>query len=121
VTLSTAIDVLVNNQLAVINIENNEFEEVKSFRYLGSTVSTDCTVEEEIKERIALGNKAFFANKKMFQSKLTFKKAKLKLYLSVIRPAVTYACETWTLKETITNRLMVFERKRFKANIWPNQ
>jgi hypothetical protein len=37
--------------------------------------------------------------------------AKLKLYCSVIRPVVTYACETWTLKETITNRLMVFETK----------
>jgi hypothetical protein len=35
---------------------------------------------------------------------------KLKLYCSAIRPVVTYACETWTLKETITNRLMVFER-----------
>jgi len=28
-----------------------------------------------------------------------------------MRLAVTYACETWILKETITNRLMVFERK----------
>jgi len=37
--------------------------------------------------------------------------AKLKLYCSVLRSVVTYACETWTLKETITNRLMVFERK----------
>ena len=52
-----------------------------------------------------------FANKKIFQSKLISKKAKLKLYFSVIRPVVTYACETWILKEKITNRLMVFERK----------
>jgi len=33
------------------------------------------------------------------------------LYFSVIRPVVTYAFETWILKETITNRLIVFERK----------
>jgi hypothetical protein len=87
-----------------------EFEQVKSFRYLGSTVNTGNTIEGEIKERIALENKAFFANKKMFQSKLISKMAKLKLYCSVIRPVVTYACETWTLKETTTNRVMVFER-----------
>jgi hypothetical protein len=37
--------------------------------------------------------------------------AKLKLYCSLIRPVVTYTCETWTIKETITNRLMVFERE----------
>jgi hypothetical protein len=93
-----------------VNIETTEFEQVKSFKYFGLTVNTDNTVEEEIKERIALGNKAFSANKKMFQSKLISKMAKLKLYTycSVIRPVVTCACETCTLKETTVNRLIVF-------------
>jgi hypothetical protein len=50
--------------------------------------------EEEIKERIALGNKAFFINKNIFQSKLISKMAKFKLHCSVIRPTVTDACET---------------------------
>jgi hypothetical protein len=58
------------DQLTAINIENKEFEQVKTFKYLGSIVNTDNTMEEEIKERIALGNKVYFANKKMFQSKL---------------------------------------------------
>jgi len=49
--------------------------------YLGSTVNTDNKIEEEIKERISLGNKAFFANKKLFQSKLISKNVKLKLYV----------------------------------------
>jgi len=91
----------------------------KSFKYLGSSVNTDNTIEEEIKERIALGNKAFFTNKKMFQSKLISKMAKLKLYCSVMRPVVTYACETWIIKETITNRLIVFERKVLRKIFGP--
>jgi hypothetical protein len=33
---------------------------------------------------------------------------------SIIRPIVTYACETWVLKETIKNKLMVFERKELR-------
>jgi len=45
------------DQLKSINIENKEFEQIKSFKYLGSTVNTDNTIEEEIKERIALGNR----------------------------------------------------------------
>ena len=57
-----------------LNIENKEYEQVKSFKHLGSIVNTDNTMEEEIKERIALGNRAYFANKKMFQSKLISKK-----------------------------------------------
>ena len=43
----------------------------------------------------------------------------MKLYFSVIRPVVTYACETWILKETITNRLMVFERKILRKIFGP--
>ena len=62
----------------------------------------------------------FYTNKKMFRNKLISKMAKLKLYCSVIRPVVTYACETWTLKETITNRLMVFERKVLRKIFGPN-
>ena len=45
--------------------------------------------------------------------------AKLKLYLSVIRPVVTYACETQTLKETISYRLMIFERKILRKMFGP--
>jgi len=56
------------DQLRPINIENKEIEQVKSFKYLGSTVNTDNSIEEETKERIALGNKAFFANKKYFKA-----------------------------------------------------
>jgi len=68
-------------------------------------------MEDEIKERIVLGNKAFFANKKIFQSKLISKNAKLKLYFSAIRQVVTYAYKTWILKGTITSRLMVLKGK----------
>jgi len=43
--------------------------------------------------------------------KLISKTAKLKLYFSVIGPVVPYVCETWILKETIINRVIVYERK----------
>ena len=53
----------------------------------------------------------FYANQCFFKSRLVCKKSKLKLYWTIIRPTVTYACETWVLKETIKNKLMVFETK----------
>jgi hypothetical protein len=31
----------------------------------------------------------------------------------VIRPTVVYGCETWAIKENITQKLSVFERKIF--------
>ena len=76
--------------------------------------------EEEIKARIASGNKVYFANKNMFQSRLISKSAKLRLYYSVIRPIITYSCETWILKETIINKLLVFERQILRKIFGPN-
>jgi len=42
---------------------------------------------------------------------LVNKQSKLKLYRTVIRPIVTYSSETWVLKETIIQKLLVFERR----------
>jgi hypothetical protein len=64
-------------------------------------VNSDNSKEEEIKYRITVGNKAYYANQFLFNSRLVSKKSKMKLYWSIIRPKVTYACETWVLKETI--------------------
>ena len=107
-------------QLTPLNVENKEIEQVKSFKYLGSIINIDNRMEEEIKARIASRNKVYFANKMMFQSRLISKRAKLKLYYSVIRPIVTYSCEKWILKETIINKLLVFERKILRKIFGPN-
>jgi hypothetical protein len=39
----------------------------------------------------------------------------------VIRPTVTYACETWTLKEVIKQRLLVFEKKILRKIFGPSR
>jgi hypothetical protein len=109
-----------STEMTHINTENKELEQVKSFKYLGSIVNTGNTMEEKIKERIALGNKVYFANKKMSQSRFISKRAKLKLYNSVIRLTVTYSCETWILKGTIINKLLVFETKSLRKIFGPN-
>jgi len=62
---------------------------MKSYKYLGSIVSGANSIEEEIRERIALGSKAYYANKKIFKRELVSKKAELKLYWTVIRPVIT--------------------------------
>ena len=33
------------------------------------------------------------------------------MYKTLVRPVVTYACETWVLKENVKTKLRVFERK----------
>jgi hypothetical protein len=85
-----------NEDLQTVNLKIGH---VRSFKYLGAVVNEDNSIEEEIKEGIALGNKAYYSNKRMFQNKLISRGAKSKLYWTVVRPVVTYACETWVLQK----------------------
>ena len=85
-------------------------------------MNSDNSIEEEIQYRITLGNKAYYANQFFFKSGLVSKESKLKLYWSIIRPIVTYACETWVLKETTKkNKLMVFEKKVLRRIFGPTK
>jgi len=77
----------------------------------GTIVTEDNLIEEEIKEIIAAGIGAFFANKQIFQSKLISKKSKIKFYKALIRPVAVYGSECWGLTENIKRTLLVFERR----------
>jgi hypothetical protein len=90
-------------------------------KYLGSIINGNNSIEEEINERIVLGTKAYYANLKFLKSKLVTKYSKLKLYRSVIRPIVTYASETWVLKESSIQKLLVFERKILRKIFGPRE
>ena len=57
----------------------------------------------------------------LFKSRLVTKQSKLKLYGTVIRPIVTYASETWVLKETVFQKLLVFERKILRRIFGPTK
>jgi len=102
-------------------VDNKHNDQVRSFSYLGTIVNGNNTVEDEIRERIAKGNKAFYANKTLFKSNLVSRKSKLKLYWSVIRPIVVYGCKTWVLEESIIQKLSVFERNILRKIFGPTK
>jgi hypothetical protein len=69
----------------------------KVFKSLNVQIQSN-TIEEEFKERLIAGNKAFCANQKMLRRKSLSSKYKLKPYCTLIRPIITCARETWVLK-----------------------
>jgi hypothetical protein len=77
-----------NYDLEELHINSMYLEQVQSYKYLGSVVNSDNSIEE-IRHRITLGNKAYYANQFLIRSRLVCKKSKLKFYWSVIRPIVT--------------------------------
>jgi hypothetical protein len=69
-------------QATQLNTGEELFEQVNSFKYLGTMVNTDNSIEEEIKERIAARNRIYHAHKTLF--KLISRNIKLQLYNTLI-------------------------------------
>ena len=71
--------------------------------------------------RYLLCNEMDQTNRDLFKSKLLTKNSKLQMYKTFVRPVVTYACETWVLKENIKTKLWVFERKVLRRIYGPTK
>jgi hypothetical protein len=55
------------------------------------------------------------------KSRALNRSSKLKIYKTVIRPAVTYGSETWTLTSRNEQQLKIFERKILRKMFGPIQ
>jgi hypothetical protein len=62
-----------------------------------------------------------FANKKLLKNKDLNAARKLQIYKSIIRPIVTYGCETCVITVIEQNRLLVFERRVLRKIYGPTQ
>ncbi|XP_039298823.1 uncharacterized protein LOC120354882 [Nilaparvata lugens] len=62
-----------------------------------------------------MGNRAYFANQRIFKSRIVSRATKVKMYKTLVRPVVTYGAETWTLLSE--RALKSFERKMYRR-IW---
>jgi hypothetical protein len=81
------------------------------FTYLGSNVSCNNDISEEIHKRILAANRCSHGLRKHLRSYLTSRKTKTLMYKVLTRPVLTYASETWTLSKTKERRLGLFERR----------
>jgi hypothetical protein len=97
------------------------YEAVEQFIYLGAQINSKNLIQDEIRLRIQAGNKSLFANKKLLQNKDINSASTLQIYKSIIRPTVTYGCETWTVTVTEQNHLLVFERRVLRKIYGPTQ
>jgi hypothetical protein len=84
---------------------------VNNFVYFGNMIDNENRINMCVKERIQAGNKANFANNKLFKNKLISRSTKMRIYRTIVRPVVTYGSETWTLPTAEENALRIFERK----------
>jgi hypothetical protein len=60
------------------------------------------------------GNRTCFAAISLFRNRLLSRATKIRLYKTLIRPAVKYGAETWTMTKKEEEAVLIFERKLFR-------
>ena len=94
-----------------VRIDNSTFERVEEFKYLGTNLTNQNSIAEEIKSRLRSGNACHYSVQNLLSSMLLSKNVKIKIYRTIILPVVLYGCETWSLTLREERNLRVFENR----------
>jgi hypothetical protein len=89
----------------------------KLFKYLGTTITNQTLIQEEINRRLISGNASYHPLQNLLSSHLPSKNIKIRMYKTIILPVVLYGCETWSLILREEHRQGVSEQGAEK-NVW---
>jgi hypothetical protein len=104
-----------------IQIGNKSFDTVKEFKYLGTNLTNQNSIYEEIKSRLKSGNACYHSVQNLLSSSLLFKNIKLQIYRTIILPVVLYGCETWLLTLSEKCKLSVFKNRVLRRILGPKR
>ncbi|BHF68246.1 hypothetical protein SprV_0301127900 [Sparganum proliferum] len=92
-----------------ISVNGTQLQVVENFPYLGSTLSHNTKIDDEVANRISKANQAFGRLQSTVWNRHGLKlSTKLKMYKAVILPTLLYGEETWTLYTKQARRLNHF-------------
>jgi hypothetical protein len=94
-----------------MKIGNSSFEWMEKFQYLGTILTNQNSIQEEIKSRLKSGNACYPLVQNHLSSSLLPKNLKIKIYKTIVLPVVLYECEPWSLTMRKEHKLRVSENK----------
>jgi len=104
-----------------VRIDNSTFERVEEFKYLGTTLTNQNSILEDIKSRLRSGNACYHLGQNLLSSRLLSKNLKIKMYRIIILPVVLYGCETLSLTLREERKLRVFENMVLRRIFGPRR
>ena len=104
-----------------VKTDNKSFLRVEQFRCLGTTITNQNYIQEEIKSRLKSGNPCYHTVQNFLSSSFLYKNIKVKIYRTIILPVVLYGCETWSLTLREDRRPRVFENRVLRRIFGPKR
>jgi len=104
-----------------VRIDNSTFERVAGFKYLGTTLTNQNSIVEEIKNRLKSGNACYHSVQIFLSFRLLSKNLKMKIYRTIILPVVLDGCETWSLTLREERKLSMFENRVLRRIFGPRR
>ncbi|XP_047470539.1 uncharacterized protein LOC125026277 [Penaeus chinensis] len=94
---------------ATITLDNSPLQTVEKFCYLGSTITTSTSLDEELNARIGKAGTSFGKlNKRAWNNKMLTLRTKIKIYEACVLSSLPYGAETWTLYSSQEKRLNTY-------------
>lgn len=94
-----------------INVEGYPVKQVSTFTYLGTTFTSDGTLDTEISKRIQKAAGAFAQLGKIWNNRNILLSTKIRIYEAAVITILTYGSEVWVTTKTQSRRLEVFHQR----------
>jgi len=102
-----------------ITINNEKLKQTSEFKYLGSTFTSDGSINREIEVRCQKANNIIYQLNPLLTHKAIPMETKAKLINTIFFPTLCYQCQTWTLNKKNTQKVITCEMRclRRAANV----
>ena len=108
---------IMHNQFSPIprlTLENEEIKISEEFKYLGTIITNNGSLEKEFNTRIQRAHQTMGRLHKIWKSNRLSIHTKIRLYTCLVRSVLLYGYESWYDNETISKKYLTFENKALR-------
>ena len=101
------IEIMASGPITSWQVEGEKLETIADFIFLGSKITVDGDYSHEINRWLLLGRKTMTNLDSVLKNRDITLPTKFHIVKAMVFPAVTYRCESWTIRRLRTEELML--------------